>query len=541
MFSVTQLIPIIKQPKGGYVPVTLFKKYEFDDGKVLNKNENIAPGGIGVLVDYFTRIAIGTPPEEAFKVALKGAERAGKKEKAQRITEKVTGVNSESIKEASKLLKYDTYYRTGKMYDDVCEPDEDTVENILIMVERSMSLWEQFGEVLLCGFTLPGARSYMISSGDGDFLTRDTLWDFKVSKNEPTTNHTLQLLIYYLLGISSAHIEFGEIEKLGIFNPRKNVAYVLNISDIDENYIAYIYSKEMLMDIIESAAIDHIKELQEEKIRKLSAKRVKSSKEELSYETYKYAVWDKGELIEKVPKKYLTAEMCYYAFCCSRFDDAYRKNDTFGLITKDLGRYAALIPDEVWSEEFAINFVGTNPDNGSFEFVPDSCRTDKVVAYAFAWKDFSNLDDKYKTEGFYHELVELNPNRLVTEYIPSNILYRDEYINAVVKSESSKVLKRVPSEYLDYDFFYEVVSHNCGLLKLVPKDYVDRKMCEKAIEERPTLIRFVPQNVEGYKDLCLFAVSKNWVAIKYVPKEFISDEIKEIAARQSEKAKKYFD
>ena len=44
-----------------------------------------------------------------------------------------------------------------------------------------------------------GGYTYTVESGDGDFLTADTLWDFKVSKSKPTNKHTLQLLMYLLL------------------------------------------------------------------------------------------------------------------------------------------------------------------------------------------------------------------------------------------------------------------------------------------------------------------------------------------------------
>ena len=71
------------------------------------------------------------------------------------------------------------------------------------------------------GFTFEGGYTDIVSSGDGDYLTEDTLWDFKVSKEEPKSKYTLQLLMYYIMGCHSIHPEFQKIEKLGIFNPRK--------------------------------------------------------------------------------------------------------------------------------------------------------------------------------------------------------------------------------------------------------------------------------------------------------------------------------
>ena len=41
----------------------------------------------------------------------------------------------------------------------------------------------------------------IIGAGDADFITYDTLWDFKVSKGNLTKDNTLQLIIYYLLEV----------------------------------------------------------------------------------------------------------------------------------------------------------------------------------------------------------------------------------------------------------------------------------------------------------------------------------------------------
>ncbi|PFR64601.1 hypothetical protein COK29_26985, partial [Bacillus cereus] len=87
------------------------------------------------------------------------------------------------------------------------------------------------------GFTFKGGYTPSINTGDGDFLTENTIWDFKVSKSVPTNKHTLQLLIYYLMGVDSIHSEFKQIENLGIFNPRLNKVYLLPISTISNEII----------------------------------------------------------------------------------------------------------------------------------------------------------------------------------------------------------------------------------------------------------------------------------------------------------------
>ena len=87
----------------------------------------------------------------------------------------------------------------------------------------------EFGQTIHNGYT------EKVHSGDGDFLTRDCIWDFKVSKNELTTKNSLQLGMYYLMGKHSGIELFEEVDKIGIYNPRLNCAYVLDVKDVHES------------------------------------------------------------------------------------------------------------------------------------------------------------------------------------------------------------------------------------------------------------------------------------------------------------------
>ena len=111
------------------------------------------------------------------------------------------------------------------------------------MIKRSLLFYEEYGPIIKDGFTFEGGYTSKIDSGDGDFLTEDTLWDFKVSKNKPNSSHTLQLLIYYIMGIHSIHNEFSSIKKLGIYNPRLNTIYLIQIENIDKNIIDEVSNK----------------------------------------------------------------------------------------------------------------------------------------------------------------------------------------------------------------------------------------------------------------------------------------------------------
>ena len=260
MYSVTKRISMVKQPYGGYLNKKQFDVTAIDDGNILNEVENIHASLIGLVVDYLTRFMMGTSVEEAFKISLQGAlcldlflnNANGKKglalRNAKKLLKGIKGLDDESISNACKLVGYDVCFRAGVMgYKPVEEinPDSDTIENIVIMVKRSLAFWKEYGPIMKDGFTFEGGYTDIVSSGDGDYLTKDTLWDFKVSKEEPKSKYTLQLLMYYIMGCHSKQPEFKKIEKLGIFNPRKNKVYIANISSISSEIIEKV-SREVI-------------------------------------------------------------------------------------------------------------------------------------------------------------------------------------------------------------------------------------------------------------------------------------------------------
>lgn len=240
MVPVTQRISKIKQPRGGYIKPKDFNVIKLNDDIMLYEEENIHSTLIGLVVDYLTRFIMGTSLKKAFRISFLGASRVNEDDYAEELLSGINGLDDSSIENACKLVGFDTAFRAGiATYKPVhnIQPDVSTISNIRNMVERSRSFNDNFGPIVKDGFTFEGGYTQLISSGDGDFLTETTLWDFKVSKKGPTNKHTLQLLIYYLMGVHSIHSEFKQIEKLGIFNPRLNKVYLLEINAISNEII----------------------------------------------------------------------------------------------------------------------------------------------------------------------------------------------------------------------------------------------------------------------------------------------------------------
>lgn len=246
MASVTQRIKQIKQPRGGYINPKEFSVVDLSDDIDLFSDENIHSSLVGLAVDYMTRYTMGTPIDKAFRISLLGASLIKEDDYAKKLLKGISGLDDRSISNACKLVGYDVCFRAGVIgYRPVqcIEPDSNTVSNIRNMINRSLKFIEKYGPITKDGFTFEGGYTDTVSTGDGDFLTENTLWDFKVSNKGPTNKHTLQLLMYYLLGTHSIHEEFKTIRNLGIFNPRLNKIYLLEISKVSQDAIEQVLSE----------------------------------------------------------------------------------------------------------------------------------------------------------------------------------------------------------------------------------------------------------------------------------------------------------
>lgn len=242
--SVTQRIKQVGQPRGGYInPKTLVKSVLFEDGVSELPNESVHPSLVGLAVDYLTRYMLGDSAEEAFKISLLGlgvCESAGMNEDAEYGRELFRrlsrDLNMTTVESAIKLCAFDVCVRAGMAgYKSIMLINADlyTCSNVAVMVKRNLNLFKVYGNPVLNGFVFKGGYTSTVSTGDGDFVTPDTLWELKVSVREPTKEWTLQTLMYWIMGLNSEQYEiFEKVKYLGIVNPRKNAVYRIAVADI---------------------------------------------------------------------------------------------------------------------------------------------------------------------------------------------------------------------------------------------------------------------------------------------------------------------
>ncbi len=240
--TVTGRVKSYKQPYGGFIPPRSLTRIQFEDAAALGP-ENVHPSTIGTAVDYLTRLMTGEPVEDAFHISLLGAMRGGCYEQVLDYTQNITGLDDKSISAACTVVMFDSLYRAGVAPTNdpfELDVDEATCANIRIMVQRGLSFFEKYGPITDSAPVFPGGYTDTVTNGDGDFLTKDTLWDFKVSKNNPTNQNTLQLAMYFLMGKHSTNKHFETVEKIGIFNPRLNAAFILDMSTVPKDVIRTI-------------------------------------------------------------------------------------------------------------------------------------------------------------------------------------------------------------------------------------------------------------------------------------------------------------
>lgn len=246
-YTVTQRIKAIQQPAGGYIPVSAMSIKQYRDIFSLNSRENIPANYVGLTVDYLTRFRVTGNVEEAFDIPILGAKILfnyyGMREESLHCSKLLESVKTGDISAAVQLTTYDDVYRAGIIDLPKLSPDAATIKNIEIMVNRGVSFLKRFSEIKT-GLTFASGYTNIVVNGDCDYVTDNSLIDFKVLRGNVTNNHTLQILMYHLMGLHSIHSsEFQKVKWLALFNPRKNVVYYINVRRIPEVVIDEVSRK----------------------------------------------------------------------------------------------------------------------------------------------------------------------------------------------------------------------------------------------------------------------------------------------------------
>ena len=256
------------QPRGGYLPPKSWEVEDMDGNSELAEAVqevgeycSISPQTVGMVVDYLFRSDYGLihsddpvkAMADAFRISIMGANMVGLVDKAYKYfrniaLELIKGQdrnNKVIIENACRLVQFDSVVRAMYIPDDKpVHLDEVDVEYIacleMMLVNRFSHLEKPIVEM---GFIVSGDGAKNISSSDGDYLTEDSLIDLKVSKKEPDAKNTLQLLLYYLMGLHENPEVFGKLKYLKILNPRLNKVYTYDLSNLPQSAVDEVNQK----------------------------------------------------------------------------------------------------------------------------------------------------------------------------------------------------------------------------------------------------------------------------------------------------------
>lgn len=251
MSTVTQRVNEVRQPGYGLLNPRLFEEIQYKSKQSLQDMENVPARFTGLVVDYMTRFLSGETVKQAFQIPLIGSQLVREQGMAQEYLSHITSLSELSVWNAYKLIGYDQICRHHAPSDIVqianINPDKGTIHNAQVMIERGLEFITSAGGLIDVPNTFPGGYTDLVSKGDLDYITANGLWDFKVTRlRQPTKKYTLQILIYYRLGLHSKfRNEYEKLEFIGIFNPRYNLAHRLPVSDIPQ-HITRIVDTEVI-------------------------------------------------------------------------------------------------------------------------------------------------------------------------------------------------------------------------------------------------------------------------------------------------------
>lgn len=81
---------------------------------------------------------------------------------------------------------------------------------------------------------------------DYDYLTEDSLIDMKVLNKKIPNKHTLQIILYWIIGMKSDNKHFSNVKHSKFYNPRLNVEYQFDLDDLTPQLLKPIL-EEVLM------------------------------------------------------------------------------------------------------------------------------------------------------------------------------------------------------------------------------------------------------------------------------------------------------
>lgn len=318
---------------------TTYRLLTDNEHQLQESEESLRPTLMGTLIDYLTRIVIYHDLQAFNFIKSNQAKtliRQLKKEFKDIDSEHLT---IEKIKLVTRLCCFEHQFRGNENIDPLkenIEIDVKTFAHIKVMLNRVKNFFTKVGYPLStqykCLITTPLNEDQVVQIyGDGDYILKNALVDFKVSKNSPKRDYIRQLLIYYVGLVESElkkkKIKKEQIKELIIFNPRLDSFYKIDLDCIStDNLNKVIQNINLeLLAIKETLQREKKKNRVNRKRRAISTKenaeflrnpflRLKDGIHEVSREDYKRFYGDKLTSFKYPGQVILIKKNGYYMF-----------------------------------------------------------------------------------------------------------------------------------------------------------------------------------------------------------------------------------
>ena len=269
---VSSIVNIPKiQPHGGFAPPKEMEEVLLDDDPrdryewlvdTTCKMGSLSPQIRGLVFDYLLRVelaimagaAVDDAVLNAFQVSFMGANIAGRFDEAEKLAIKLVELYKKQKRDrqriaqvASELVIYDAVFR-GAFYNPNAEvpkvnKDDKNALDLMLMAAECYLLEKE--KIVSLGFSFRATGAENVCQSDGDLLTEDSIIEIKCSAKKPTSKHTLQLLLYYILGMHEYPNEFKTIKFIKVLNPRLGRVYSYEIQKVGIDNLKHIEQKIM--------------------------------------------------------------------------------------------------------------------------------------------------------------------------------------------------------------------------------------------------------------------------------------------------------
>lgn len=259
------------QPRGGFLPISEMEVWDISEDKnyakkveKLLENGNVPDSLMGQCFDYGIKLeyidicdsldyikTIKVKTLRTFVNVRCGARMLGEEEKYQSLIESLCKEYStpgeyydrrKFIPIFAELARYEAIAHSGNVnikpiIVNATENEAKALDYMLYNTAMFMGT-----QMVSIGYSPrffgTGAKNVEVSACD--MLFEENLIEFKYSKKEPTTKHTFQLILYYLMGLHERPKIFKEILQLGIINPRIGKYYFIEPEKLDKEMLKHI-------------------------------------------------------------------------------------------------------------------------------------------------------------------------------------------------------------------------------------------------------------------------------------------------------------